>query len=299
MKHINILLVVIISIVFLGCGSSPVVRLQVQRVPEIVIPNAQTIKIERFNISSSNYRADIVSIHDLDLKAALFKNNTYKVVSNGSADIILGGTLNYISDDEVSTSSREDKDGRVTTTYTAYRTGKLQVRVNVTDGTGKMVGTSNFEVVEKSKASESSHYRAYENLRSRYDMLTRALKKSVPSIVRRITPYTENVRRVFAEVDDDKQIEAANKLAIAGDWNGAYNGWVIAESGSIDSQAASYFNQSIYFEKMGNLDKASEYAEKALNTKYDKRFNSRKLLLSKLMLDKKSLESSFGSPQGK
>ena len=99
-----------------------------------------------------------------------------------------------------------------------------------------MVGTSNFDIVEQSSGSGKYEYQAKQNLKSNYDMFASALKKSVPKIVRRVTPYTESVYRKFAEAENE-QFEAANEYAEKGLWEQALNGWIGAESSGTEAKS--------------------------------------------------------------
>lgn len=287
------LIIIVLSVSFLaGCFMSPSTRIQVQRAPEIIIPDAKTVRVKTFSISSNSWGSDLRSVHRTDLQTALFNKQTFKVVSSGNADIVLGGTLNFITDDSVRQNTSTNSDGKKTTSYSVTRTGKLDVQLVVTDKSGNMVGTSNFMVVERSSASDKSEWRAKKNLRSNYELFSRTLKKSVGEIVKRVTPYTESVYRSFAEVDNE-QFEKANENAENGLWEEALRGWLAAEKSGSGAKAASLFNQSIYYEQKGDLDTAYEKINQAVQLNSSSDFTRRKSQISKLIAEKESLKEHF------
>ena len=78
MKYLNTLAALLFVVFFLGCASSPATRLQVQRAPEIIIPDAKNRKNKiGFDISSNAYRSNLASIHRTDLQTALFNKKTF------------------------------------------------------------------------------------------------------------------------------------------------------------------------------------------------------------------------------
>ncbi len=292
MKYLNGLLTLFFVVSFLGCSSVPSTRLQVQRSPEIIIPNAKSVRINRFDSSSNSYGYNLAGIHRTDVESSLFQTNTFKVVSRGPADMVLGGSLNFSSDVYTSDSATTDKDGRTVYTYNATRTGVLQVQLMVTDNSGDLVGVSQFDISESSTGTGYSPTEAYEQMMSAYDMYNIVLKRSVGEIVKRVTPYTEHVRRTFAEAKNEK-IEIANKAAGQGDWKNALSGWKSAQSDGADSKAASYYNHSIYYETLGDLDKALEFIQMALLVKQNNKFSARQDLLLGLIEERNSLQKHF------
>lgn len=264
-KFFSSLSTITFAVLLSACGSQ-YTQIQVAKAPEIILPGVKTLRIERFKSSSGGNDYDLASLTEINrtnIATALSSTDIFNVVEYGDADAVLGGNVIFNSRVGVKKNESKDSEGKITYKYTADKVGELKVSLLVKDTKGKLIKNKNFVLTDGSSNTSASQWDAKQALKSDYDMLNTLMGKMESRVVKSLTPYTVTESRKFEAVKKNDAFKEANKQASSGDWQAALAGWKSAEATGYIEKAASLYNQSIYYEAIGDLNKAKASAAQA------------------------------------
>ena len=284
MKY-SLILFLIISLS--GCASY--VKQRVQRAPAIVLQDDRTLKVKRFethgdvsievkgkgfmgaikNIAVNAAANKYLRTHNKNIKKSykhkieqsLIDQGYINVVHKGSqAKYRMTGKIDYSvyeSSKTVEEDVKKKVNGKVeihkVTTEKHFHNAKVSVILYIEDKKGNTIGSKTYNATSKAKAYDLS----WSNL------VLKALDKTVPRIVRTLTPYYE-WETFYFEKGDHESVEKGNDAAEEGKWDEALNHWLYANNhGNKEDQIAYQVNAGIHKEVHSQLEQALKFYKRA------------------------------------
>jgi tetratricopeptide (TPR) repeat protein len=287
-----------LAIILIGCSSS--IRFQVKRAPEINLPGVKTLKLGTTGISGKMaleiVRSDktgtvgkvvdkglnegveklarkkypsILQEHAKDFMEVFLKNGYYEIAKGRNYDAIVNAEMEYTVADRGGEIEVKDKQGNVSQKYEIVRTASVVMKFNITDKSGKFLGSSQVSGRSSSKARGKNRLDANIDLKGWEPLLRAAVRGTHVPLHRKIAPYLGWESRKLAK-GKSRVVKKANKEAKKGNWPYAVELWTKGLStGKNKDKQASLFNLGIYEESKGNLEEALNKYEAAYSISKD------------------------------
>lgn len=294
----------------------------VVRAPEIVIPGAKKLSVDQFEVFDLSTHSALIGLperHKKLLEDAISDDLTFELAHSDSSGARIGGRLTFTSSvstlklekkEEVSDDGKEkDKNENenenenndeesekryiTKTYYKVMRAAALHVDWEVADSLGNIIGSRKFELNKLSAASDESLSYAERSVSTAHELWEELMRSSIHRIMGSIRINQTSEDRYFEKVKKNKQFKMANKAASKGDWNYALSIWETEAALNPIAKAASLFNQSIYYESIGDLKTAGDLLEEATKIEPNGRRVERLNEIRRLNREAKIIEENY------
>ena len=276
---------------------------RVQRAPEIVLQDNRTLQVKRFETNGDvsievKGKGFMGAIKNMAVNAAANKylrshnksiKKSYKhkieqsLIDQGYINVVhkdsranyrMTGTIDYSVYESSQTVEKDVKkkvNGKVEihkiTTEDHFHNAKVSVIMHIEDKKGNTIGSKTFRATSQATAYDLS----WSNL------VLNALDKTLPGIIRTLTPYYE-WETFYFEKGEHESVEKGNEAAEDGKWDEALSHWLYANNhGNKKDRIAYQVNAGIHKEVHSQLQQALEFYKQAYqlsgNSKHERYIN--------------------------